>query len=152
MRSPMLRGRPVSSKTAGSVRRSRASAYPGKQTAEVHDYHEREMPVLAAALSKRAPGYVGPRLPRPQENVNRSQTSRRRSRGAGFVGVLVQVGRELFREGHDKMPVECGGDSSESVDPVAGIHDHIPAPVIGELNTHAHHPLLKMRFVGDRSP
>ena len=33
-------------------------AYPGKQTAEVHDYHDVEMPVLAAALAKRAPGYV----------------------------------------------------------------------------------------------
>jgi len=33
-------------------------AYPGKQTAEVHDYHDAEMPVLAAALAKRAPGYV----------------------------------------------------------------------------------------------
>lgn len=33
-------------------------AYPGKQTAEVHDYHDVEMPVVAAALAKRAPGYV----------------------------------------------------------------------------------------------
>jgi superfamily II DNA or RNA helicase len=33
-------------------------AHPGKQTAEVHDYHDRETPVLAAMLSKRAPGYV----------------------------------------------------------------------------------------------
>jgi hypothetical protein len=33
-------------------------AYPGKQTAEVHDYHDVETPVLAAALAKRAPGYV----------------------------------------------------------------------------------------------
>jgi superfamily II DNA or RNA helicase len=33
-------------------------AHPGKQTAEVHDYHDAEMPVLAAALAKRAPGYV----------------------------------------------------------------------------------------------
>ncbi len=30
-------------------------ALPGKQTAEVHDYHDVEVPVLAAALTKRAP-------------------------------------------------------------------------------------------------
>ena len=34
-------------------------AYPGKETAEVHDYHDVKMPVLAAALAKRAPGYLG---------------------------------------------------------------------------------------------
>lgn len=33
-------------------------AHPGKQTAEVHDYHDVEVPVLAASLAKRAPGYV----------------------------------------------------------------------------------------------
>ncbi len=33
-------------------------AHPGKQTAEVHDYLDRETPVLAAMLSKRAPGYL----------------------------------------------------------------------------------------------
>ena len=40
-------------------------AYPGKQTAEVHDYHDAEMPVLAAALAKRAPGYVSLGFPDP---------------------------------------------------------------------------------------
>lgn len=39
---------------AGRILRS----YPGKQTAEVHDYQDIAMPVLAAALAKRAPGYV----------------------------------------------------------------------------------------------
>lgn len=33
-------------------------AYPGKHTAEVHDYHDIDTPVLSAALAKRAPGYV----------------------------------------------------------------------------------------------
>ncbi len=42
--------------------------YPGKQTAEVHDYHDVEMPVLAAALSKRAPGYVSLGFPDPRKN------------------------------------------------------------------------------------
>lgn len=32
--------------------------HQGKQTAEVHDYHDVEVPVLAAALAKRAPGYI----------------------------------------------------------------------------------------------
>ena len=41
-------------------------AYPGKQTAEVHDYHDVEMPVLAAALAKRAPGYVSLGFPDPR--------------------------------------------------------------------------------------
>lgn len=47
---------------AGRVLRS----YPGKQTAEVHDYHDAEMPVLAAALAKRAPGYVSLGFPDPR--------------------------------------------------------------------------------------
>ena len=41
-------------------------AYPGKQTAEVHDYHDAEMPVLAAALAKRAPGYISLGFPDPR--------------------------------------------------------------------------------------
>lgn len=41
-------------------------AYPGKQTAEVHDYHDIETPVLAAALAKRAPGYVSLGFPDPR--------------------------------------------------------------------------------------
>lgn len=41
-------------------------AYPGKQTAEVHDYHDVEMPVLAAALAKRAPGYISLGFPDPR--------------------------------------------------------------------------------------
>ncbi len=41
-------------------------AYPGKETAEVHDYHDVEMPVLAAALAKRAPGYLTLGFPDPR--------------------------------------------------------------------------------------
>jgi len=33
-------------------------AHPGKDTAEVHDYHDVATPVLAASLARRAPGYV----------------------------------------------------------------------------------------------
>ena len=33
-------------------------AHPGKQTAEVHDYHDVQVPVLAPELNKRAPGYL----------------------------------------------------------------------------------------------
>lgn len=40
-------------------------AYPGKQTAEVHDYHDVDVPVLAAALTKRAPGYTSLGFPTP---------------------------------------------------------------------------------------
>jgi superfamily II DNA or RNA helicase len=41
-------------------------AHPGKQTAEVHDYHDVEMPVLDAALAKRAPGYLSLGFPDPR--------------------------------------------------------------------------------------
>lgn len=47
---------------AGRVLRS----HPGKQTAEVHDYHDVETPVLAAALTKRAPGYLSLGFPDPR--------------------------------------------------------------------------------------
>ena len=40
--------------------------YPGKQTAEVHDYHDIEIPVLAAALAKRSPGYLSLGFPDPR--------------------------------------------------------------------------------------
>jgi superfamily II DNA or RNA helicase len=43
-------------------------AHPGKQTAEVHDYHDVGTPVLAAALNKRAPGYIGLRFPDPRKS------------------------------------------------------------------------------------
>ena len=56
-----FRGRLV--QYAGRVLR----AYPGKQTAEVHDYHDVETPVLAAALNKRAPGYLSLGLPDPRK-------------------------------------------------------------------------------------
>ena len=42
-------------------------AYPGKQTAEVHDYHDIETSVLAAALTKRAPGYLSLGFPDPRK-------------------------------------------------------------------------------------
>ncbi len=48
---------------AGRVLRAR----PGKQTAEVHDYHDVEVPVLAAALTKRAPGYTSLGFPDPRK-------------------------------------------------------------------------------------
>jgi superfamily II DNA or RNA helicase len=42
-------------------------AHPGKQTVEVHDYHDVEIPVLAAALTKRAPGYLSLGFPDPRK-------------------------------------------------------------------------------------
>lgn len=41
-------------------------AHPGKATAEVHDYHDADVPVLARALAKRAPGYVSLGFPDPR--------------------------------------------------------------------------------------
>jgi superfamily II DNA or RNA helicase len=40
--------------------------YPGKTTAEVHDYHDVGTGVLASSLAKRAPGYVGLGFPDPR--------------------------------------------------------------------------------------
>jgi superfamily II DNA or RNA helicase len=41
-------------------------AYPGKNTAEVHDYHDVQTTVLAASLTKRAPGYTSLGFPDPR--------------------------------------------------------------------------------------
>ena len=38
----------------------------GKTTAEIHDYHDEQTGVLAAALAKRAPGYTGLGFPDPR--------------------------------------------------------------------------------------
>jgi hypothetical protein len=32
-------------------------AAPGKDVAEVHDYHDRAVPIVAASLQRRMPGY-----------------------------------------------------------------------------------------------
>jgi superfamily II DNA or RNA helicase len=39
--------------------------YPGKSTAEVHDYHDIHVGVLASSLAKRAPGYLSLGFPDP---------------------------------------------------------------------------------------
>jgi superfamily II DNA or RNA helicase len=41
-------------------------AHPGKDTAEVHDYHDARTGVLASSLAKRAPGYVRLGFPDPR--------------------------------------------------------------------------------------
>lgn len=41
-------------------------AHPGKETAEVHDYHDARTGVLASSLAKRAPGYVRLGFPDPR--------------------------------------------------------------------------------------
>ena len=40
--------------------------YPGKATAEIHDYHDTATGVLAASLAKRAPGYTSLGFPDPR--------------------------------------------------------------------------------------
>jgi superfamily II DNA or RNA helicase len=47
---------------AGRILRS----YPGKTTAEVHDYHDTATGVLASSLAKRAPGYTSLGFPNPR--------------------------------------------------------------------------------------
>jgi superfamily II DNA or RNA helicase len=43
--------------------------YPGKTTAEVHDYHDIDTGVLASSLSKRAPGYLSLGFPDPRKQT-----------------------------------------------------------------------------------
>jgi superfamily II DNA or RNA helicase len=43
--------------------------YPGKTTAEVHDYHDTATGVLASSLAKRAPGYTSLGFPDPRHSV-----------------------------------------------------------------------------------
>ncbi|ONI81381.1 helicase [Actinosynnema sp. ALI-1.44] len=43
--------------------------YPGKTTAEVHDYHDIGTGVLASSLSKRAPGYTSLGFPDPRKQT-----------------------------------------------------------------------------------
>ena len=43
--------------------------YPGKATAAVHDYHDRDTPVLASSLAKRAPGYTSLGFPDPRRQA-----------------------------------------------------------------------------------
>jgi superfamily II DNA or RNA helicase len=43
--------------------------YPGKTTAEVHDYHDAATPVLAASLTKRTPGYTHLGYPDPRRQL-----------------------------------------------------------------------------------
>jgi hypothetical protein len=40
--------------------------YDGKATAEVHDYHDEQVGVLASSLAKRAPGYTSLGFPDPR--------------------------------------------------------------------------------------
>jgi superfamily II DNA or RNA helicase len=40
--------------------------YPGKTTAEIHDYHDAQTGVLAASRAKRAPGYISLGFPDPR--------------------------------------------------------------------------------------
>jgi len=45
--------------------------HPGKTTAEVHDYHDINTPVLASSLIKRAPGYTSLGFPDPRKPPSR---------------------------------------------------------------------------------
>ena len=40
--------------------------HPGNTTAEIHDYHDADTPVLAASLTRRAPGYTSLGFPDPR--------------------------------------------------------------------------------------
>jgi len=40
--------------------------WPGKETAEVHDYVDADVPILASSLTKRARGYTSLGFPDPR--------------------------------------------------------------------------------------
>jgi len=44
-------------------------SYPGKETADVHDYYDINTGVLASSLNRRAPGYVSLGFPDPRKSV-----------------------------------------------------------------------------------
>jgi len=44
--------------------------YPGKETAEIHDYHDAATGVLASSLAKRAPGYASLGFPDPRHQTS----------------------------------------------------------------------------------
>jgi superfamily II DNA or RNA helicase len=56
-------------RTPRAVRRPHPPPFPGKATAEVHDYHDVETGVLASSLTKRAPGYTSLGFPDPRRLV-----------------------------------------------------------------------------------
>lgn len=49
--------------------------HPGKATAEVHDYHDIDTPVLGSSLAKRAPGYRSLGFPDPR-HINPASSTR----------------------------------------------------------------------------
>jgi superfamily II DNA or RNA helicase len=49
-------------------------AHDGKITAEIHDYHDEQTPVLAASLAKRAPGYTSLGFPDPRRHPHTPST------------------------------------------------------------------------------
>jgi superfamily II DNA or RNA helicase len=55
--------------------------FPGKDTAEVHDYHDAATGVLAATLAGRAPGYTSLGFPDPAESRRPRPRARQAARG-----------------------------------------------------------------------
>ena len=60
--------------------------YPGKNTAEVHDYHDVKTPVLAASLTKRAPGYTSLGFPDPRRLTPTPSTPDTAALGSNLAG------------------------------------------------------------------
>jgi superfamily II DNA or RNA helicase len=50
--------------------------FPGKTTAEVHDYHDINTGVLASSLAKRAPGYTSLGFPNPRTQISRREQTK----------------------------------------------------------------------------
>jgi hypothetical protein len=67
--------------------------YPGKTTAEVHDYHDTATGVIASSLSKRAAGYTSLRISRPTPDLNQEIGGR----GPAISPKRLDVQRHLAR-------------------------------------------------------
>ena len=63
---PVPRRADLVQRAPGPVRRADPAPYPGKATAEIHDYHDTATGVLAASLAKRAAGYTSLGFPDPR--------------------------------------------------------------------------------------
>ena len=61
------RNRQVTADVAAAYAGRILRPYPGKETAEVHDYHDKPTGVLASSLAKRAPGYTSLGFPDPRK-------------------------------------------------------------------------------------
>ncbi|MGI9006554.1 MAG: DEAD/DEAH box helicase [Streptosporangiaceae bacterium] len=76
--------------------------YPGKETAEVHDYHDAGTGVLAATLAGRAPAYTSLGFPDPRRITPTPSTSFAAAEGPQRAPAEAAMPPEDTTPGHDR--------------------------------------------------